>query len=244
MSAPVFLVTGGSRGIGEAVALAAAKTGRFVILTYVENEARALAVVERIRSDGGQALALRADTGVEADVLKLFEAVDRQGRLETLVYNSGITGERSTLAEAQTATFARVLEVNLSGAMICAREAIRRMSTARGGQGGSIVFVSSRAALYGSPNEFVWYAASKGGIDSLTIGLSREVAAEGVRVNAVSPGPIATEMLSREKLEAVGVVSPMKRAGAPDEVAAAILFLASDAASYVTGANLAVSGGR
>ena len=118
------------------------------------------------------------------------------------------------------------------------------MSTERGGQGGSIVFVSSRAALYGSPGEFVWYAASKGGIDSLTIGLSREVGAEGIRVNAVSPGPIATDMLSEEKLKAVGTVSPMRRAGAPEEVAEAVMFLASDAASYVTGANLAVSGGR
>jgi NAD(P)-dependent dehydrogenase (short-subunit alcohol dehydrogenase family) len=244
MAAPVFLVTGGSRGIGESVAIAAARTGRFVLLTYVESEAAALAVVERIRAQGGQALAMKADTGVEADVLKVFEEVDRQGRLETLVYNSAITGAASRLADADTSNFARVVEVNLTGAMVCAREAVRRMSTARGGEGGSIVFVSSRAALYGSPGEFVWYAASKGGIDSLTIGLSREVGAEGIRVNAVSPGPIATAMLSREKLEAVGTVSPMKRAGAPEEVAAAILFLASDAASYITGANLAVSGGR
>ena len=243
MTASVFLVTGGSRGIGEAVAIAAARTGRVVLLTYAASEARAQDVVDRIRAEGGQALAVRADTGVEADVLRVFEEADRLGRLETLVYSGGVTGAASPLAEAETDTFARVIAVNLCGAMICAREAIRRMSTARGGQGGSIVFVSSRAAAYGAPNEFVWYAASKGGLDSLTVGLAREVGAEGVRVNAVSPGPIDTDMLSREKREGVGARSPMRRTGAPEEVAAAILFLASDAAAYVTGANLAVAGG-
>ena len=185
MGAPVFIVTGGSRGIGEAVAVAAAREGYAVLLTYVENEARAAGVVERIRAEGGQAEALRADTGVEADVLALFEAADLMGRLQALVYNSGITGPASPLAEADTGVMARVLEVNLLGAMVASREAIRRMSTIRGGQGGSIVLISSRAALYGSPGEFVWYAASKGGMDSLTSGLAREVGPEGIRVNAV-----------------------------------------------------------
>ena len=244
MSAPVFLVTGGSRGIGEAVALAAGRAGYFVLLTYVESEARAAGVVERIQAAGGQAAAIRADAGDEADMMRVFEESDSHGRLAVLVYNSAITGAASPLAEAATETFAQVVNVNLTGAMTCAREAIRRMSTRRGHEGGSIVFISSRAALYGSPNEFVWYAASKGGIDSLTIGLAREVGPEGIRVNAVSPGPIATSMLSQEKRDAVGTLSPMKRAGAPEEVAEAVMFLASDAASYVTGANLAVSGGR
>ena len=243
MSAPVFLVTGGSRGIGEAVAMEAARRGRFVLLTYVDNESRACAVVDRIAAEGGHARAIRADTAVESDVLELFDEVDGHGQLSTLVYNSGITGVASPLADADTKTFSRVIDVNLCGALMCAREAVRRMSTARGGAGGSIVFVSSRATAYGSPNEFVWYAASKGGIDSLTIGLAREVAAEGIRVNAVSPGPIATEMLSPEKLAGAGTRSPMRRAGAPEEVAAAVLFLASAAASYITGANLAVAGG-
>lgn len=170
--------------------------------------------------------------------------MNRLGRLAALVYNGGVTGAASPFADARTETLDHVLGVNLRGALICAREAVQRLSTKRGGQGGSIVFLSSRAALYGSPGEWVWYAATKGGVDSLTIGLAREVGAEGIRVNAVSPGPIATDTLGSEKLAAVATVSPMHRAGTPDEVAAAVLFLASDAASYITGANLAVSGGR
>lgn len=244
MSAPVFLVAGGSRGIGEAVSVAAARAGYGVLLSYVEHEARAADVVERIRAEGGQANAFRADTGKEADILALFEAADRLGRLEALVYNSGITGPASPLVDADAATMARVLEVNLLGAMIASREAIKRMSTKRGGEGGSIVLISSRAALYGSPGEFVWYAASKGGMDSLTSGLAREVGPEGVRVNAVSPGPIVTEMHRPGKLDSAIALSPLRRAGAPEEVADAVMYLASSKASYVTGANLVVAGGR
>jgi NAD(P)-dependent dehydrogenase (short-subunit alcohol dehydrogenase family) len=160
-----------------------------------------------------------------------------------LVYNAGITGANSPLVEASTETIDRVLDVNLRGAVLCAREAVRRMSTRLGGEGGAIVMISSRATFYGSPNEFVWYAASKGGMDSLTNGLAREVAAEGIRVNAVSPGPIVTEMHRPGKLEVGAKRAPMQRAGTPEEVAAAVMFLASDGASYVTGANLAVAGG-
>jgi NAD(P)-dependent dehydrogenase (short-subunit alcohol dehydrogenase family) len=243
MGAPVFLVTGGSRGIGEAIAVAAARGGFHVLLTYVQNESRAAAVVERIRSAGGEATALQADTGDEGAIRNVFAAVDRIGRLAVMVYNSGVTGPDSALAEAATEDIDRVLDVNLRGAILCSRESVRRMSTRLGGSGGSIVLISSRAAHYGSPNEFVWYAASKGGVDSLTIGLAREVAAEGIRVNAVSPGPIVTEMHRPGRLEVGAKRAPLQRAGTPEEVASTVLFLASDAASYVTGANLAVSGG-
>lgn len=238
-----MLVAGGSRGIGEAIAVTAAQRGYQVVLSYASNQARAAAVVDRIQSAGGRALAVQADTGVEADIDRLFAAADTCGRLSAMVYNAGITGPHSPLAEAATSTIDEVLSVNLRGAILCSRAAIRRMSTRLGGQGGAIVLLSSRATFYGSPAEFVWYAASKGGVDSLTNGLSREVAAEGIRVNAVSPGPIVTEMHRPGKLEAGAKRAPMQRAGTPEEVAETVLFLASGAASYVTGANIAVAGG-
>lgn len=243
MGLGVLLVTGGSRGIGEAVAVLGAQRGYDVVLSYATNEARAAAVVARIQAAGGSALAVQADTAQEADIDRLFAAVDQRGRLAVLVYNSGITGVHSPLADAATATIDAVLDVNLRGAILCCRAGIRRMSTRLGGQGGSIVLVSSRAAFYGSPSEFVWYAASKGGMDSLTNGLAREVGAEGIRVNAVSPGPIITEMHRPGRLETAGQRSPMQRAGTPEEAAETVLFLASGAASYVNGANLVVSGG-
>ncbi len=182
-------------------------------------------------------------TANETDIDSAFREVDRIGRLATLVYNSGITGPHSALADAATESIDRVIAVNLRGAILSSRAAVQRMSTRLGGSGGSIVLISSRAAFYGSPNEFVWYAASKGGVDSLTNGLAREVANEGIRVNAVSPGPIATEMHRPGKLEVGAKRSPMQRAGTPEEVAANVMFLASDDASYVTGANIVVSGG-
>jgi NAD(P)-dependent dehydrogenase (short-subunit alcohol dehydrogenase family) len=244
MGAPVFLVTGGSRGIGAAVAKAAGKAGYSVLLTYAERADRAAEVVRAIRAEGGEAVAVKADTGVEADVLQLFAEADRLGRLQVLVYNGGITGSASSLADAEAATIAKVLEVNLLGAMLCSREAIRRMSTQRGGEGGSIVLISSRAAFYGAPGSYVWYAASKGGTDSLTLGLAREVGPEGIRVNAVSPGPILTEIHPPGRLEASVGLTPLGRAGEPEEVASTVMFLASDEASFVTGANLVVAGGR
>jgi len=244
MSLPVFLVTGGSRGIGAAIAQAAGKAGFHVLLSYVSNQAQADAVVERIRGGGGAADAIRADTGRVSDVEALFARADQLGALKALAYNGGITGAASPLADAEPETFARVIEVNLTGAMLCARQAVRRMSTARGGEGGSIVFLSSRATAYGSPGDHVWYAASKGGVDALSLGLAREVGPEGIRVNAVSPGPIGTEMLSADRRAMASTVTALKRVGEPEEVASAVMFLVSDAASYITGANLAVSGGR
>jgi NAD(P)-dependent dehydrogenase (short-subunit alcohol dehydrogenase family) len=243
MSADVLLVTGGSRGIGEAVAVLGAQRGYDIVLSFVNQGERAAAVVKRIEMAGGRALAVQADTAQEADIERLFIAADGMGRLAALVYNAGITGPNSPLAEASTATIDAVLDVNLRGAMLCCRSAIRRMSTRLGGLGGAIVLLSSRATFYGSPNEFVWYAASKGGIDSLNNGLARELGAEGIRVNAVSPGPIVTEMHRPGKLEGMQKRAPLQRAGTPEETAEAVLFLASSAASYITGANLAVAGG-
>ena len=243
MRAPVFLVLGGSRGIGEAISLAAGKTGMLVLLTYTNQGERARGVVERIRAAGGVATAMQADAAKESDINAVFREVDRLGRLAVLVYNSGVTGPASPLADVQTETIDHVLDVNLRGALLSSREAVRRMSTRLGGGGGNIVFISSRAAFYGSANEFVWYAASKGGMDSLTSGLAREVANEGIRVNAVSPGPIATEMHRPGRLEVGAKRSPMQRAGTPEEVASTVIFLASEGASYVTGANILVTGG-
>ena len=240
----VFVVAGGSRGIGAAISAAAAAAGHAVLLTYASNAQAAHDVVARIEASGGRASAVRADTSVPGDVAALFAAADAMGRLEALAYSGGITGAPAPLADADPAEIARVIAVNLTGAMLCAREAVARMSTARGGAGGAIVFLSSRAADYGSPGEHVWYAASKGGIDSLTLGLAREVGAEGIRVNAVSPGPVATDMLDAAKQERAAGLSPIGRIGTPAEIAAAVMFMASAEASFITGANLAVSGGR
>jgi len=239
----VLLVTGGSRGIGAAVAREAAAAGYDVALSYASNEAAAEAVADDVRAAGRRALTIRADMRVEAEIDRMFTEVDAFGPIGAMVYNAGITGTHSTLADAATETFAEVLDVNVRGALICARASVRRMSTERGGSGGSIVFVSSRASAYGAAGEFVWYAASKGAIDSLTIGLAREVAREGIRVNAVAPGPIATDMHRPGRLEEGIRKSLMGRAGTPEEVAAAILFLASDKSAFTTGAILDVSGG-
>jgi len=240
----VFVVTGGSRGIGAAIAVSAARAGYRVLLTYAGREDLARDVVERIRGEGHDAEALRADTSSVEDIDRLFAGADRMGRLAAFVYNGGITGPSSTLLEASDETLAQVVDVNLTGALICSREAVRRMSTALGGRGGSIVLISSRAALYGSPGEHVWYAATKGGIDSLTLGLAREVGNQGIRVNAVSPGPIRTDIHVPGKLDRISSGLPMQRSGEPEEVAAAVMFLVSDEASYVSGANIAVAGAR
>jgi NAD(P)-dependent dehydrogenase (short-subunit alcohol dehydrogenase family) len=243
-SKPVFLLTGGSRGIGEAIALQAAEAGYQVLFTYTCNQSAAADVAARIRAAGGIAHVVQADTGKAADIERMFAAADRLGRLAVLCYNGGITGPSSPLLAASNETLQQVIDVNLTGALVCSREAVRRMSTSHGGKGGSIVLISSRASLYGSPGEHVWYAASKGGIDSFTLGLAREVGAQGIRVNAVSPGPIRTDIHVPGKMDAIAGALPMRRVGEPAEVAAAVMFLVSDAASYVTGANLAVAGAR
>lgn len=240
----VFLVTGGSRGIGAAIAQAAAAEGYAVLLTYAGRLDAAQQVVDAIRSGGGIAEAVQGDTGVPADITRIFAAADALGTLSALAYNGGITGGVGLLADQTDETLAKVIEVNLTGALLCCREAVKRMSTRLGGKGGAIVLLSSRAAQLGAPAQHLWYAASKGGIDSLNIGLAKEVAGEGIRVNVVSPGPIATEIHAAGRLAAIRDSLPMKREGTPEEVAATVLFLVSDAASYVAGANIDVAGAR
>ena len=234
-----MVVVGGSRGIGAAVARLAAGRGWTVLLTYSARADDAAAVVAAIGAAGGEALAQQCDVSSEDDVVALFAAAARLGQVGAMVYSSGITGAASPLADVTAETLRQVIDVNLTGAMLCAREAVRGMAAS----GGSITFISSRAADRGSAGEYVWYAASKGGLNSLCIGLSREVAAQGIRVNCVSPGPVATEMLSAERQAKGAALVPMQRVAEPSEIAEAVLFLASDAASYVTGANLPVAGG-
>ena len=246
---PILLVTGGSRGIGAATARLAAARGYAVCLSYRSNAAAADGVVADIERAGGEALAVAADVASEADVRRLFETVDaRPGRLAVLVNNAGILERQTTLLQMDAGRWQRVLATNVIGSFLCAREAVRRMSTKHGGAGGAIVNVSSMAAKLGSPGEYVDYAASKGAIDSLTIGLAREVAAEGIRVNAVRPGVIYTDIHASGgepgRVDRVKGSVPMQRGGTAEEVARAILWLASGEASYSTGAFIDVSGGR
>lgn len=243
MSKGVMLVIGGSRGIGAATARLAAQRGYCVALTYASSAAMSEKLVGEIEDAGGKAATFRCDVANEDDIARLFESAAALGPLTAMVYSSGITGDASPLAAVSAETLRDVVTVNLTGAMLCAREAVRRMSTELGGQGGSITFISSRASDRGSAGEYVWYAASKGGVNSLSLGLAREVAKEGIRVNCVSPGPVATEMLSAERQAKGAAAVAMGRVAEPSEIADAVLYLASDAASYVTGANLAVAGG-
>jgi NAD(P)-dependent dehydrogenase (short-subunit alcohol dehydrogenase family) len=245
----VLLVTGGSRGIGAAVCRQASKAGYRVAINYASDQAAADALVAEIRAGGGQAFAVRGDVGGEADILTIFETVDRiYGRLDAFVNNAGIVDAKARVDEMSAARLERMMRINVVGSILCAREAVKRMSTRHGGPGGSIVNLSSAAAVLGAPNNYVDYAASKGAIDTFTVGLAREVAAEGVRVNAVRPGIIDTDIHASggqpDRVALIQGTLPMKRAGTADEVAAAILYLLSDAASYTTGAILNVSGGR
>ncbi len=246
---PLLLVTGGSRGIGAATARLAAARGYAVGVAYASNRGAADGVVAQIEAAGGRACALQADVSSEVQVVRLFEqAEDALGPLRALVNNAGIVATLARLEAISAARIERMLAVNVTGSLLCAREAVRRMSTRSGGAGGAIVNVSSAAARLGSPGEWVDYAASKGAIDSFTIGLAREVAGEGIRVNAVRPGLIDTEIHARAgepgRVERMQHAVPMQRAGSAEEVAAAILWLCSDEATYVTGAILDVSGGR
>ncbi len=243
--AKTVLITGGSRGLGAATALLAAGQGWNVAINYQSNRARADAVVDAIHKSGGKAIAYQADVADEAAVVAMFAAVDRDfGTLEGLVNSAGIIGPHGRIDQVDAAGLARLFAINITGTFICSREAIRRMSTKHGGKGGAIVNLSSAASRLGGPGESVPYAASKGAIDSLTFGLGQEVAGEGIRVNAVSPGMIDTEIQPPGRIAKNGPNLPMKRAGTAEEVAAAIFYLLSDEASYVAGAVLGVSGGR
>jgi NAD(P)-dependent dehydrogenase (short-subunit alcohol dehydrogenase family) len=244
----VMLVTGGSRGIGAAVAVLAARSGFDVAVNYREDERAASAIVEAVRSSGVRGLAIKADVAVEADVVRMFEAVDTFGPLKALVNNAGITGGFARVADLNGPALERMLAVNVTGAILCAREAVRRLSTVWGGDGGSIVNVSSLAAKLGGAGEWVHYAASKGAIQTFTVGLAREVAGEGVRVNAVAAGIVDTEMHlaagDPHRAKRTGATVPIGRAATAQEIAEAIIWLTSPAASYVTGTILEAGGGR
>jgi NAD(P)-dependent dehydrogenase (short-subunit alcohol dehydrogenase family) len=244
----VAIVTGGSRGIGRATALALAADGYRVCVSFVSNEKAAHEVVAAIKAKGGGAIAVKCDIGSETDILNLFKAADALGPLRALVNNAGVVDASARLDEMSAQRMQRMMNVNVVGSMLCAREAVKRMSTKHGGSGGAIVNVSSIAATLGAGGRYVDYAASKAAIDTLTVGLGREVAAEGIRVAAVRPGLIDTDIHAQSGdpgwIHRMVDVLPIKRVGTVDEVASAIVWLVSDNASYVTGAILDVSGGR
>jgi NAD(P)-dependent dehydrogenase (short-subunit alcohol dehydrogenase family) len=244
----VAIITGGSRGIGRATAIAAAARGFRVCIGYASNEVAANEVVASIEASNGKAIAVKCDVGEETDILALFKAADDFGTLGALVNNAGIVGVTARVEDMPAERFRRMMAVNVVGSMLCAREAVRRMSTRHGGKGGVIVNLSSVAAKLGSPNTYVDYAASKGAIDSFTIGLGHEVAAEGIRVAAIRPGLIDTEIHASggdpDRAHRLSSSVPMQRVGSADEIANAIVWLMSDEASYVTSAILDVTGGR
>jgi NAD(P)-dependent dehydrogenase (short-subunit alcohol dehydrogenase family) len=240
----IVLITGGGRGIGAATARLAAQRGYDVAVNYKSNADAAANVVKDVEGSGGRAIAIQGDMALEADVERVFKAVDAFGPLRHLVYNSGVTGKNSRFVAVPTETLRENVEVNVMGAFFTARAAIARLSTKLGGAGGSIVFLSSVQSKLGAAGEYVWYAATKGAVDSLTVGLSRELAGEGIRVNAVAPGPIDTEIHEPGRLERIAPSLPSGRVGTPEEVAEAVLFLISDKASYTSGTILTVSGAR
>lgn len=244
-----IIVTGASRGIGAAIALLAGERGYAVAANFAIGEAEATAVVSEIVAGGGRAIAIQADVSSEEQIVRLFEAAERElGPITALVNNAGITGGFARVEEVTSAAIANVFAVNVSGTILCAREAVRRMSTRRGGKGGAIVNISSIAARTGAAGEWVHYAASKGAVDSFTIGLAREVAAEGIRVNAVAPGLVDTGLHAANgepgRLRRLMGTIPMGRAGMPREVAEGVLWLLSPAAAFTTGAILEIGGGR
>ncbi|MDB5618553.1 SDR family oxidoreductase [Tardiphaga sp.] len=248
MTDKVVIITGGSRGIGRAAALKVAARGYKVVVGYASNEAAANEVVAAIEATNGKAIAVKCDVGSEADILALFKAADAFGPLGALVNNAGIVGPSIRVEDMTAERINRMMTVNVTGSMLCAREAVKRMSTKHGAKGGVIVNLSSVAAKLGSPNTYVDYAASKGAIDSFTVGLAQEVAAEGIRVVGIRPGLIDTEIHASggepDRAHRLAHNVPMKRVGTADEIANAIVWLLSDEASYITSSILDVSGGR
>ncbi|MGY4317415.1 SDR family oxidoreductase [Bradyrhizobium sp. JR3.5] len=249
MTDKVVVITGGSRGIGRATALAAAARGYRVVVGYATNQAAAIEVVAAIEASNGKAIAVKCDVGSEQDILALFKAADGFGTLGALVNNAGIVGKSGVRVDEMSAErIQQMMAVNVTGSILCAREAVKRMSTRHGGQGGVIVNLSSVAARLGAPNTYVDYAASKGAIDSFTVGLGYEVAGEGIRVAGIRPGLIDTDIHAAggepDRAHRLAHMVPMKRVGTADEIANAIVWLISDEASYVTSAILDVSGGR
>ena len=245
----VIVITGGSRGIGAATAQLAAQRGYSVCVNYIRNRAAADAVADTIKRAGGKAITVAADVASESDVVRLFNTADKElGPITALVNNAGILEQQIKLENMSATRLERVFATNITGCFLCAREAVRRMSTKHGGAGGAIVNVSSFASRLGSPGEYVDYAASKGALDTMTIGLAKEVAEEGIRVNAVRPGFIYTDIHAKggepNRVDRVKVLVPMKRGGTADEVARAIMWLLSDESSYTTGAFIDVTGGR
>jgi NAD(P)-dependent dehydrogenase (short-subunit alcohol dehydrogenase family) len=244
-----ILVTGGTRGIGRATALKCARKGWSVALTYLSNQSAAEEAAREVRAAGGHAITLQGDVAVEADVISMFGAAEsRLSRLDGVVINAGIVAPSLQLADMDSARLKRMFDVNVYGAYLCARESARRLSKDRGGGGGAIVLISSAASRLGSPFEYVDYAGSKAAIDTLTIGLAKELGQQGVRVNAVRPGLIETDIHASggqpDRARRIGATTPMGRAGRPEEVAEAIVWLLGDGASYTTGAILDVAGGR
>jgi len=248
-NSPTVIVTGGGRGIGAATALALGASGYNVAVNFAVNQTAAALVVDRLTALGSKAVAIRGDVSVESDVLQLFEAAERTlGPVRALVNNAAITGGFARVDSVTSAVLTQVLAVNVAGTILCAREAVKRMSTSRGGRGGAIVNISSLIARIGGAGEWVHYAASKGAVNTFTIGLAREVAAEGIRVNAVAPGLIDTELHAAngapDRVVRMTPSIPMQRPGTADETAAGVVWLLSDAASYVNGAVLEIGGGR
>lgn len=245
MSRPVLLIAGGSRGIGASTCKLAGARGYDVAINYKSNTKAAADVVDAVKAASGKAVAIQGDMAVEGDIERVFERAAKDlGPLTHFVHCAGIIGPYSRLDEASAQMMREVIEIDTVGALLCLRACVRHMSTKNGGKGGSVVMLSSMAAVIGGAGECVWYAAAKGAVDSMVVGVSREVAKEGVRVNAITPGVIDTDIQPPGRIERVGPMLPMGRPGQAGEVAEAIMFLLSDGASYINGANLRVSGAR